>query len=84
MAARATPLEVDKVLLAIDEMRRWEERQAELSAGPRGSRAAPAELARVRQQIVYYGGLLKDMKTRAHPDSVPRFIGRIGGHRGSP
>jgi hypothetical protein len=78
MAPPPAPLEVEKVLLAIDELRRWEARQAELAAGPRGTGASPGEIARVRQQILYYGGLLHDMKRRAHPDSVPRFIGRIG------
>ncbi len=81
MTAAESPLEVEKVLLAIDELRRWEARQAELAAGPRGTAASPAELARVRQQILYYGGLLRDMKTRAHPDSVPRFMGRLGRYR---
>lgn len=76
-----SPLDVEKVLLAIDELRRWEARRAELSRGAAGPEASPAELSRVRQQIVYYGGLLQDMKRRAHPDSVPRFIGRLSGHR---
>ncbi|HEX9708742.1 MAG TPA: hypothetical protein VGB42_02025 [Candidatus Thermoplasmatota archaeon] len=83
MRAAQSPLDVEKVLLAIDELRRWEERRAELSRGTGGPEPSPAEWARVRQQILYYGGLLQDMKRRAHPDSVPRFIGRLTG-RGAP
>lgn len=74
---------MDKVLLAIDELRRWEARREELAADPRGAAATAAEVARARKQVAYYGGLLQDMKRRAHPDSVPRFIGRVGRRRGS-
>lgn len=69
-------LDVDKVLLAIDELRRWERRAKELG-DTGGARASPEEAARVRQQIAYYSGLLQDMKKRANPDSAPRLMGRF-------
>ena len=69
-------LDVDKVLLAIEELRRWEQRALEMSKG--GARVTPEETARVRQQIAYYSGLLQDMKRRANPDSAPRLMRRIG------
>lgn len=78
MADKSPPLDVEKVILAIDELRRWEARRAELAADPRGGAANAAEVARARKQVAYYGGLLQDMKRHAHPDSVPRFIGRMG------
>jgi len=71
------PLEVEKVLLAIEELRRWEARRAELNLARRsGAPPSAEEMTRVHQQIAYYDGLLQDMKRRAHPDSVPRFMGR--------
>ena len=73
----AGALEVDKVLLAIEELRRWEKRRDELTrSGP--GKASAEEIARVRQQITYYDGLLQDMKRRAHPDNMPRFISQVG------
>jgi hypothetical protein len=70
-----------KVLLAIEELRRWEQRQREISgAYGSGVGASPQEVARVRQQITYYDGLLQDMKRRAHPDSMSRFMSRVA-HR---
>ncbi len=69
-------LDVDKVLLAIDELRRWERRAKELGETG-GARAFPEETARVRQQISYYSGLLQDMKRRANPDSAPRVMARF-------
>jgi hypothetical protein len=66
------------VLLAIEELRRWEQRQNELVASlGAGAAAAPEEVARVRQQITYYDGLLHDMKRRAHPDTMSRFMSRV-------
>ena len=70
-------LEVEKVLLAIEELRRWEKRREELARSLPGE-ANPEEVARVRQQITYYDGLLQDMKRRAHPDTMPRFISQVG------
>lgn len=70
-------LDVDKVLLAIDELRRWQRRAKEISETG-GARAFPEEAARVRQQISYYSGLLQDMKRRANPDSAPRVMARFG------
>ena len=71
-------LDVTKVLLAIEELRRWEQRQQELVASMGGGAAAsPEEVTRVRQQITYYDGLLHDMKRRAHPDTMSRFMSRI-------
>jgi hypothetical protein len=69
-------LDVEKVLLAIEELRRWQKRAEELR-GPAAARAAPEEVARVRQQVSYYSGLLQDMKRRANPDSAPRIIARF-------
>lgn len=69
-------LDVEKVLLAIEELRRWEHRAKELKV-PGAARANPEEVARVRQQISYYSGLLQDMKRRANPDSAPRVMGRL-------
>ena len=72
----AGALEVDKVLLAIEELRRWEKRREELARNEAG-KVTTEELARVRQQITYYDGLLQDMKRRAHPASMPRFINQV-------
>ena len=69
-------LDVDKVLMAIEELRRWEQRAAEMSRA--SSPASPEETLRVRQQIAYYSGLLQDMKRRANPDSAPRLMRRFG------
>lgn len=70
--------DVTKVLLAIEELRRWEQRQKEIVVAlGAGAAAAPEEAARVRQQITYYDGLLHDMKRRAHPDSMSRFMSRV-------
>lgn len=69
-------LDVEKVLLAIEELRRWEQRAKEFKV-PGAVRASPEEVARVRQQISYYSGLLQDMKRRANPDSAPRVMGRL-------
>lgn len=68
-------LDVDKVLLAIEELRRWEQRAQEMSRA--SSRPSPQEAQRVRQQIAYYSGLLQDMKRRANPDSTSRLMGRL-------
>lgn len=66
-------LDVDKVLLAIEELRRWEKRAREVKRGREGAE----ESARVREQIAYYSGLLQDMKRRANPDSASRIMGRL-------
>ena len=69
-------LDVDKVLLAIEELRRWEKRASDLSqAGARENN--PEEYARARQQITYYSGLLQDMKKRSNPESATRLIARL-------
>ena len=68
-------LDVDKVLLAIEELRRWEQRAAEMSKA--SARASLEETVRVRQQIAYYNGLLQDMKRRANPDSASRLLRRF-------
>ena len=69
-------LDVDKVLLAIEELRRWEKRANDLSqSGARQNN--PAEYARARQQITYYSGLLQDMKKRSNPESATRLIARL-------
>lgn len=72
-----TSLDVEKILLAIEELRRWEERARSLEAS-QDIRPSAEETARVRQQISYYSGLLQDMKRRAHPDNVPRFMSQVG------
>ncbi len=69
-------LDVDKVLMAIEELRRWELRAQELSRGHASENTD--ETLRVRQQIAYYSGLLQDMKRRANPDSAARLMGRFG------
>lgn len=68
-------LDVDKVLLAIEELRRWEKRAAEMSKA--SARTNLEETVRVRQQIAYYSGLLQDMKRRANPDSASRLLRRF-------
>ncbi len=72
----AVALEVDKVLMAIEELRRWERRAVEL-AHSGGKQRNPTEYARVRQQITYYSGLLQDMKKRSNPESSTRLIRRL-------
>ena len=69
-------LDVDKVLMAIEELRRWELRAQEIARGGPSSNAD--EALRIRQQIAYYSGLLQDMKRRANPDSAARLMGRLG------
>jgi hypothetical protein len=69
-------LEVDKVLMAIEELRRWEHRALELARFGRKQRN-PVEYARARQQVTYYSGLLQDMKRRSNPDSPSRLIRRL-------
>jgi hypothetical protein len=69
-------LDIDKVLMAIEELRRWQRRALEMSRASGGG--GPEEAARVKQQIAYYEGLLQDMKRRANPDSAPRVMRRFG------
>ena len=69
-------LDVDKVLLAIEELRRWELRAQDIARG--GPAVSADEALRIRQQIAYYSGLLHDMKRRANPDSAARLMGRFG------
>ncbi len=68
--------DVEKVLLAIEELRRWERRAQELSLSG-GARTSPDEVARVRQQVAYYSGLLQDMKRRGNPDNASRTLRRF-------
>lgn len=68
-------LDVDKVLMAIEELRRWEARALAMSRA--AALQNPEESVRVRQQIAYYSGLLQDMKRRANPDKASKLMARL-------
>ena len=69
---RGSRIDTKRILAALDERRRWEQRRDELKRALKSLSASEkalrkAELAKIDEQIAYYNSLLKEMKKELRP-----------------
>jgi CRISPR/Cas system Type II protein with McrA/HNH and RuvC-like nuclease domain len=69
---RWSRIDTKRILAALDERRRWEQRRDELKRALKSLSASEkalrkAELAKIDEQIAYYNSLLKEMKKELRP-----------------
>jgi len=75
-------LKCDKILLALKELKLWEDRRNELAKNLvilRNVKTASKtrELEKVKRQISYYDSLTKDMKKEFKPTTLSDFLSSI-------
>lgn len=75
-------MDAEKILLALQERRRWEEREFELKKEikrtPRRERGAKQEeLGRIKVQVAYYDALERDMKKSVKPSKISHLLNSL-------
>lgn len=68
----------DKILEALKELERWENRQEKVRIRLENDDADESELDRIEEQIIHYKKLLQDMKKKLSSADVSRTIARSG------
>ena len=68
----------DKILVAIQEFERWQNRKIKVKERLERDDADISELERINEQITHYEGLLQDMKKKMSSTDVSRTIFRSG------
>ena len=68
----------DKILEAIKELERWQNRKIKVKERLEKNDADISELDRINEQIIHYEGLLQDMKKKISSTDVSRTIFRSG------
>tara|TARA_B100000029_G_scaffold455846_1_gene483411 strand:- start:368 stop:595 length:228 start_codon:yes stop_codon:yes gene_type:complete len=68
----------DKILEAIKELERWENRKVKVKERLERDDADISELERIKEQISHYEGLLHDMKKKMSSTDVSRTLVRSG------
>ena len=68
----------DKILEALKELERWQNREIKVKKRLERDDADISELDRIKEQITHYEGLLKDMKKKMSSTDVSRTIFRSG------
>ena len=66
----------EKILEAIKELERWENRKIKVKERLEKDDADISELERINEQILHYEGLLKDMKKKISSTDVSRILFR--------
>ena len=68
----------DKILEALKELERWQNREIKVKKRLERNDADISELSRINEQITHYEGLLQDMKKKMSSTDVSRTIIRSG------
>ena len=68
----------DKILVALQELERWQNRKIKVKERLERDDADISELDRINEQITHYEGLLQDMKKKMSSTDVSRTIFRSG------
>tara|TARA_B100001079_G_scaffold260689_1_gene261065 strand:+ start:860 stop:1087 length:228 start_codon:yes stop_codon:yes gene_type:complete len=68
----------DKILEALKELERWQNREIKVKKRLERDDADISELDRIKEQITHYEGLLQDMKKKMSSTDVSRTILRSG------
>ena len=68
----------DKILVALQELERWQNRKIKVNERLERDDADISELDRIDEQIAHYEGLLQDMKKKMSSTDVSRTIFRSG------
>ena len=68
----------DKILVALQELERWQNRKIKVKERLERDDADISELERINEQITHYEGLLQDMKKKISSTDVSRTIFRSG------
>ncbi len=68
----------DKILEALRELERWENRREKVRTRLENDAADESELDRIDEQIIHYQKLLQDMKRKLSSFDVSRTIARSG------
>ena len=68
----------DKILEALKELERWQNRKIKVKERLERNDADISELSRIKEQITHYEGLLQDMKKKISSTDVSRTIFRSG------
>ena len=68
----------DKILVALQELERWQNRKIKVKERLERNDADISELDRINEQITHYEGLLQDMKKKISSTDVSRTIFRSG------
>ena len=68
----------DKILVALQELERWQNRKIKVKERLERGDADISELDRINEQISHYEGLLQDMKKKMSSTDVSRRIFRSG------
>ena len=66
----------DKILVALQELERWQNRKIKVKERLERDDADISELDRIDEQIAHYEGLLQDMKKKMSSTDVSRTIFR--------
>ena len=66
----------DKILEALKELERWQNREIKVRKRLERNDADISELDRIKEQITHYEGLLQDMKKKMSSTDVSRTIFR--------
>jgi|TARA_B100000953_G_scaffold4779_1_gene4274 Tfp pilus assembly protein PilO len=64
----------DKILEALKELERWQNREIKVKKRLERDDADISELDRIKEQITHYEGLLQDMKKKMSSTDVSRTI----------
>lgn len=64
----------DKILEALKELERWQNREIKVKKRLEKDDADISELDRIKEQITHYEGLLQDMKKKMSSTDVSRTI----------
>ena len=64
----------DKILVALQELERWQNRKIKVKERLERDDADISELDRIDEQIAHYEGLLQDMKKKMSSTDVSRTI----------
>jgi Tfp pilus assembly protein PilO len=64
----------DKILEALKELERWQNREIKVKKRLERNDADISELDRIKEQITHYEGLLQDMKKKMSSTDVSRTI----------
>ena len=68
----------DKILEALKELERWENRREKVKLRIKNNEGDASELERIEEQINYYQKLLSEMKKKISSTDLSRTIARAG------
>ena len=66
----------EKILEALKELERWENRKTKVNERLENDDADESEIERINEQIAHYEGLLQDMKKKISSTDVSRTLFR--------